>query len=385
MAFYFATGPDQLANLLSVRLVTLLVLFLDPLLNFEHEPRQFFGACGEPAIPLHLSNQHSRSAFPRELLPSICERIRAAVAPPASLLVESARFSVTIFCFAEFQLKRHTHIRAIHRMKRRVPILSVCVACIVLCVAGITRADDIKKIQPTGYVTDLAGVIKPQTKTQLEALCLELQQKTGAQMAIITVNSLDGNDIETYSSDLYKQLGIGNKKSSEGVLLLVAPNDRKYRVEVGYGAEPVINDARAGDAGRLMVPFFRRGDYNSGITAAAWQIAKYIADDKGVTLSGAPQIQPARQQDNDFSGAAIWILLGIVLLIFLLSRSGGSGSNINRRGGGSGWWIGPMMGGGWGGRSGGGGGGWGGGGGGFGGFGGFGGGMSGGGGASGSW
>ena len=366
-----------------MQLVKFLFLFLDPLRKFEHEPRQFFALCREAAILLHLIVQHSPCTLPRELLSSICERIRAVLASPAALLVDSARFSVTIFCFAEFCLKRHTHIRTIHRMKRTVPILFLCVACLVLCVAAITRADDIKKIQPTGYVTDLAGVIQPQTKTQLEALCLELQQKTGAQMAIVTVKSLDGNDIETYSSDLYKQLGIGAKKTSEGVLLLVAPNDRKYRVEVGYGAEPVINDARAGDAGRLMVPFFRRGDYNGGITAAAWQLAKNIADDKGVTLSGAPQIQPVRQQDNDLSGAAIWILLGIILLIFLLSRSGGSGSNINRRGGGSGWWIGPMMGGGWGGRSGGGGGGgWGGGGGGFGGFGG---GMSGGGGASGSW
>ncbi len=267
-------------------------------------------------------------------------------------------------------------------MNRRFPSSLLCVVCLVLCVAAITRAEDLKQIRPTGYVTDLAGILQPQTKTQLEALCLELEQKTGAQMAVITVKSLDGNDIESYAADLYKQIGIGSKKTNVGVLLLVAPNDRKYRVEVGYGAEPVINDARAGDAGRLMVPYFRRGDYSGGITAAAWQLAKNIADDKGVTLSGAPQIRPVRQQDDELSGVAIWIVLGIILLVILLSRSGGSGSNINRRGGGgSGWWVGPMIGGGWGGRSGG-GGGWGGGGGGFGGFGG---GMSGGGGASGSW
>ena len=269
-------------------------------------------------------------------------------------------------------------------MPRRLPIALLCVACLVLAVAGVTSAGDIKKIHPTGYVTDLAGVLQPQAKSQLEALCTELEQKTGAQMAIVTVNSLDGNDIETYAVDLYKQLGVGSKQSNEGVLLLVAPNDRKYRIEVGYGAEPIITDARSGDAGRLMVPYFRRGDYSSGITAAAWQLAKFIADDKGVTLSGAPQIRPAKQHDDGASGVAIWIVVGIILLVVLLSSrsggSGGSGSNLNRRGGGGGWWIGPMIGGGWGGRSG--GGGWGGGGGGFGGFGG---GMSGGGGASGGW
>jgi len=267
-------------------------------------------------------------------------------------------------------------------MVRRLLISLFCIACAVLCAVSITSAEDLKRIRPTGYVTDLAGILQPQTKTQLEALSAELEQKTGAQMAIVTIKSLDGNDIETYAADLYKQVGIGRKKTDEGILLLVAPNDRKYRVEVGYGSEPVINDARAGDAGRAMVPYFRKGDYSSGVTAAAWQLAKNIADDKGVTLSGAPQIRPVRQSNDEVSGVAIWILLGVFLLIFLMARSRGSGSNINRRGGGgSGWWIGPMIGGGWGGGSRG-GGGWGGGGGGFGGFGG---GMSGGGGASGSW
>jgi uncharacterized protein len=263
-------------------------------------------------------------------------------------------------------------------MKLRRFILAWCVAGLVLAASGITRADDFKNFRPTGYVTDRAGVIKPETKAQLEALCTELEQKTGAQMAIVTVKSLDGNEIQPYANDLFKQLGIGKKKEDNGVMLLVAPNDRKYWTEVGYGLEPIINDARAGDAGRLMVPYFRQGDYSSGVAAAAWQLAKYIADAKGVTLTGAPQLR-AIHHDDDSGGVGIWIFLGILLLIFLMTRSGGSRGNINRRGGtGSGWWIGPMIGGGFGGSR----GGWGGGGGGFGGFGG---GMSGGGGAGGGW
>jgi uncharacterized protein len=255
--------------------------------------------------------------------------------------------------------------------------------CHVLCMAAITRADDFKNFNPTGYVTDRAGILQSQAKIQLEALCKELEEKTGAQMAIVTVNSLDGADVQTYANNLYKQFGIGSKKDDRGVLLLVAPNDRKYWAEVGYGLEPVITDARAGDAGRLLVPYFRKGDYSGGITAAAWQLAKYVADDKGVALTGAPQLHQVRRQNDGIGGIGVWILLGIILVIILMARSGGSGSNINRRGGGSGWWIGPMIGGGWGGGSGGGsGGGWGGGGGGFGGFGG---GSSGGGGAGGSW
>ena len=163
----------------------------------------------------------------------------------------------------------------------------MCIAGLVLAVSGVTCAEDIKQIRPTGYVTDLAAVLKPQAKSQLEAMCTELEQKTGAEMAIVTVKSLDGNEIQPYANDLFQKLGVGKKKADNGVMLLVAPNDRKYWTEVGYGLEPIINDARAGDAGRLMVPYFRQGDYGSGITAAAWQLAKFIADDKGVTLSGA--------------------------------------------------------------------------------------------------
>jgi len=252
-----------------------------------------------------------------------------------------------------------------------------CLAWLVLCLGQITHAENINQIRATGYVTDLAGIIKPETKAQLEALCTELEQKTGAQMAIVTVKSLEGESIEEYANELYKQLGIGSKKENRGVLLLVAPNDRKYRPEIGYGLEPVITDARAGDAGRLMVPYFRRGDYSSGIAAAAWQLAKYVADDKGVNLSGMPELRQVRHQE-DYGGIWVWLVLGIILFVIFAGRNSGSSQTIRRgRGMGSGWWIGPMSGGGgWGG------GGWGGGGGGFGGFGG---GMSGGGGASGSW
>jgi uncharacterized protein len=268
-------------------------------------------------------------------------------------------------------------------MKRAHAQILLTLFCLMLAFACAASAEDIKKIHPSGYVTDLAGAIQPDTKARLEALCTELEQKTGAEMAIVTVHSLEGQSIENYAVDLYKQLGVGSKKENRGVLLLVSPDERKYRIEVGYGLEPVINDARAWDTGRAMVPLLRSGDFSSAIEVAAWQLAKYIADDRGVTLSGQP---PARQvrhhQEDSRGGISFWIIIGIFLVIWLMSRSSGG------RGGGGGWWIWPLltgMGGG-GGRGGWGGGGFGGGGdSGGGGFGGFGGGSSGGGGASGSW
>jgi len=265
-------------------------------------------------------------------------------------------------------------------------IRTALLPCLLLISTNFWAAEDIKKIHPTGYVSDLAGVIAPEAKTRLEALCTEVEQKTGAQMAILTVQSLEGESVENYAVDLFKQLGVGSKKDNRGVLLLVAPNERKYRIEVGYGLEPVINDARAGDAGRAMVPYLRQRDYGKAAEVGAWQLAKYIADDAGVTLSGLPPATRNQNGRGNIGFPVFWLILGLFIFfraISSLARRGGSG------GSGCLWFLlgmflsnsGRSSGGGWGG------GGFGGGGGdsGSGGFGGFGGGSSGGGGASGDW
>jgi uncharacterized protein len=253
---------------------------------------------------------------------------------------------------------------------------------ILLLVTATGRAEKIADIHPQGYVTDLAGVIDPTTKQQLEALAYEVEQKTGAQIGVVTVKSLEGEPIEDYAVDLYKHLGIGSKKDDRGVLVLVAPPERRYRLEVGYGLEPVINDARAGDVGRSMVPFLRQNNYSAAISTAVNQVAQLIAADRGVTLNGVV----AQRAPPESPGIPFWVILlgifGIFIVLKLLARAARNNTRGGRGGPGI-FWLPPMGGG----R----GGGWGGGGfggssgGGFGGFGGFGGGMSGGGGASGSW
>ena len=227
---------------------------------------------------------------------------------------------------------------------------------------------------------------------QIYDVCTRLDRAGVAQIGVATVGDLGDRSRSEYAVDLFKQLGVGSKKDNRGVLLLLAPNDRKYRIEVGYGLEPIINDARAGDAGRAMVPYLRQSDYGDAVEIGAWQLAKYIADDANVTLSGEPPVRRIRHSSKGGGGGLFWLFVGLFLLFSLLGRaSGGRGL----RGGGSGgsgllWFLLGMMansgrgsrgdwgGGGFGGGS----GGWGGGGGGFGGFGG---GSSGGGGASGSW
>lgn len=273
----------------------------------------------------------------------------------------------------------------------KIPRNLVLVIVLVTAVSPLARAEKIDDIRPQGYVTDLAGVIEPATRQKIELLATEVQQKTGAQIAVVTVNSLEGQSREQYAADLYKHLGIGAKGKDNGALILIAPKDRQYKIEIGYGLEPVINDARAGDVGRAMVPDFRKGDFSAAALTGVTGLAQFIAADAGVQLTGLPQRQP-RPPTREAPWWLPFVLFGaFFLLIRALARGGRNRRPPPGSGGGMGgalpWLLlGSTMGrggGGWGGGFGGSSGGWGGGGGG--GFGGFGGGMSGGGGAGGSW
>ncbi len=148
-------------------------------------------------------------------------------------------------------------------MLPRSRTLKALLLCAVLVFATLLAAEPIKKLKPTGYVDDFAHVIDPASRKAIEQLAAQIDHKTGAQIAVVTVRSLDGEDIESYASDLYKQWGIGPKSSNRGVLILLAVNDHRYRTEVGYGLEPILPDGKVGGFGREAVPFLR--------TARVWR------------------------------------------------------------------------------------------------------------------
>ncbi len=242
-------------------------------------------------------------------------------------------------------------------------------------------AEPVSRLQPTDYVNDFAHVLDRSTIQQLDGVAQQIDQKAHAQIAVVTVNSLDGSDIETYAVDLYKKWGIGSKATDRGILILLAVQDRKYRMEVGYGLEPILPDGRVGGFGREGVPLLRQQNYNAAISLWVSRVAGVIAKDAGVQLTGVPEEQAPRT-DNDSSRAFPWWLILFLLFLgirFLFWMNPLSSSR--RRIWGGGFW-GGFGGGGFGSGGWGGGGGFGGGGGGFGGFGG---GSSGGGGASGGW
>jgi uncharacterized protein len=264
--------------------------------------------------------------------------------------------------------------------------LLVCFGLLFLALS-VRAQNGLPKTKPAGYVNDYAGVLSQPARNLLTALCTEVDQKAKAQIAVVTVKSLEGRPIEDYSIALATKWGIGPKQSASGVLILLAVEDRKDRIEVGYGLEPILPDGKVGGFLREAVPYLRDGNYDAAMLLVTRRVADVIAQDRGVTLSGTTSLPPLRasrsyRRDNTIGGFTVilFIIFFIVMISNLIRRGGGRGG----RGGGSGWWVGPMIGGMMGGGGGFGGGGFGGGSGG-GGFGGFGGGSFGGGGASGSW
>ena len=262
----------------------------------------------------------------------------------------------------------------IHSIIRWLAVLALGAAFVPL------RAETVKDMpQPTGYVTDLAGVLSQQTIAQLDQLCTEVDQQAHAQIAVVMIKTTGDETIDQFGVDLATKWKIGPKGTDKGILMLFAVDDHKRTIQVGYGLEGALNDAKAGDIGRAMVPQLRSGDYDGAVTLGVEQVAQVIAQDAGVTITDMPAEQ-AMPQQQPLTGAqrvgAIFAgIIFLVVVIFVLSHAGPSGL----------LWllIGNAIGGGGRGGFGGGGGGFGGGGGG--GFGGFGGGGFGGGGASGGW
>jgi len=219
--------------------------------------------------------------------------------------------------------------------------------------------------QANGYVVDQSGIIDPATQARLNAWILELKQKTGSELAVVTVDTTGPLSIEEYAVNLFGRFGIGQKGKDNGVLLLVAYKDHHMRIEVGYGLEGAITDALSSRIiNMIMSPEFKQGNFSDGVEKGAGAIVSLIAKEYNVTLTGVPE--PVYQDEQ---GGSIWVLLFIVCIFisFFFSRGGMFVP------------MGYFPGGGFGGRGYSGGGGFGGG------FGGFGGGSSGGGGASGSW
>lgn len=230
----------------------------------------------------------------------------------------------------------------------------------------------------TGYVNDYANILSYDTKSKLSLLIGELERKTTAQIAVVTIDTTSPLDIESYSVKLFEKWGIGRKGKDNGVLLLIAIKDKNMRIEVGYGLEGAIPDALAKIIiEKYITPSFKQGDFNTGVTKGAVGLAKLIAREYDIELSEPDRLPidvPMPREPSLLESILNFIFTAFIIIMFLSLRLGFFWwflliPGLNRRRGGH--WYGGGFGGNSGGFSGG--------------FGGFGGGLSGGGGASGSW
>lgn len=246
-------------------------------------------------------------------------------------------------------------------------VCAVGLALVVPRTGAQTESDRFREsLVPQGHVSDWAGVFSPEQKADLESRIAAVRQATGAQLAVVAVKSLQGGEINDFAVKLFDQWGIGEKGKDNGVLLLAAIEDRAMWIEVGYGLEGALNDAKCGRIrDEWIFPRFKEGDYAQGLSAGADALLKVMG---GETLP-----KPAEPENNPIAAAVFLMIFMFIFILIVRSAIRGG------KGGGGGISSGGISGGGSSGR------GWSGGGGGGSSFGGFGGGRSGGGGAGGRW
>lgn len=279
-------------------------------------------------------------------------------------------------------------------MRCRRSAASCVLVFLVAGFAGFVAAGSPPLPAPAGQVTDLVGILDQAAKQRLEAVVAQVRRQTGAEIAVLVVPSTAPESIEDYSMAIFDRWKIGQRGIDNGLLLLVAVQDRRLRITTGYGLEGILPDGKVGEIrDREIVPLFRAGRYADGIVRGTEALAEAILAPAGAASRGAPQARP-RSQARGFGSRTTGLLLAVFVILVLVSvalsaadrRAALRGRGLrSRRSGWLPWGIGGGLGGGYGGWSAGRYGGWSGGGFGGGGFGGFGGGSSGGGGAGGSW
>ena len=205
--------------------------------------------------------------------------------------------------------------------------------------AGFAAAAEPDFPKLTGRVVDAAGILAPETRTRIDGKIKAHEDRTGDQLVVATVPSLQDLTVEDYANRLARAWGIGQKKTNNGVLLLVAPKERKVRIEVGYGLEGALTDALSKTIITTAVtPRFRQGDFSGGVEAGVDAILPILAGDADEWQRRAP----VREDAVDPVTVIFWIVV-IIALVIVLTRMNGGG----RRGRGGGFVVIPGPSGGW--------------------------------------
>ena len=209
-------------------------------------------------------------------------------------------------------------------MKKRASILSIIVLAILFSLPCYGTSAELPKPTNAFFVNDFAGVLDSKTEQALQNIAVQLQQKTTAQVVVVTIDSLQEASLELYAYELYKAWGIGTAEKNNGVLILVAVHDRKSRIEVGYGLEGALPDGKTGRIqDNYMIPYFKEGDYASGITNGFLAIVQEVYGEYGIDIESldhgdsltVTQPEPGRGRGDSENNGPIVIFAIIVLMI----------------------------------------------------------------------
>lgn len=175
---------------------------------------------------------------------------------------------------------------------------------------------------PEFYVNDYAGILSTETEEAIMKVSVPLAQETGAQIVVVTVDSLEGQDIESYALNLFREWGIGDATKNNGLLLLVSLNDRQSRIEVGYGLEGALNDAKTGRIqDDYLIGHFQEGNYDAGVIGTYLKLAEevyieYDLDAATITDQNVYYKPGTKEEEGKLTlFHVILIIIGIMLMM----------------------------------------------------------------------
>lgn len=234
-------------------------------------------------------------------------------------------------------------------------LCSVLACLLFLAGYSASAAQEFPVLQGDIYAQDYTGTLTRDEIASLDALGRRIEDKTGAQVVVAIVQDVPNGDMQTYATDLFRHWGIGAKAENNGVLLLVAPSERQVRIEVGYGLEGAINDARAGEVlDNYFIPAMKEGNANEAVMRTYGALAALTIREYGLTaedLNKPGKVEKPVRQANGFGSYWLWALLAVLafldvrfnrgrilwVLLYLFSRGGGGGGGGSFGGGGGGF------------------------------------------------
>lgn len=203
-------------------------------------------------------------------------------------------------------------------MKKK--ILIVYIILILTIMSGMTclsSAADFPKPTREFFVNDFAGVIDSRTEEEIQNAAVRLYEQSGAQVVVVTIDSLQGESLEIYAVKLFREWGIGDAEKNNGVLILISIEDRLSRIEVGYGLEGALPDGKTGRIqDNYMIPAFKEGNYSEGILGGFLAIVQEVYNEYGIEADTGYEQYYYEEPDNDAdTGDLIYVIIIIGVLI----------------------------------------------------------------------